>query len=245
MSPLVLIENYGERFIEGALLTLSLTFIALFIASFIALPMALIRTYSHSIKQTPIRLYISFFRGTPLIGQMFLLYYGVGQFQAELKYLDLWWFFRDPFYCAVLTMGLNSAAYQAEILRGGFQNVPKGEVEAGQAYGMSRITLLRKILLPHCYRIAFPALGNEVILLLKASAIASVVTLYDLMGQTKLIFARTFDFSAYLWAAVMYLVITYTLIVMWQFLEKKLSPHLNESVEINVKKILLPMRKKA
>lgn len=230
MNPIELVQLHGGRLLQGMVMTLELTLLALVIAAVLALPLALMRTHTRGAFRYPVRLYISFFRGTPLIGQMFLLYYGAGQFRAELQAVELWWLLREPFACAVIVMGLNSAAYQAEILRGGIQNTPRGEVEAGIAVGMSPLLLLRKIILPHSYRIAFPALGNEVILLLKASAIASVVTVYDLMGETKLIFAKTFDFSVYLWAALLYLFITTVIIKCWSHLEIALSPQLQPAV---------------
>jgi ABC-type arginine/histidine transport system permease subunit len=169
---------------------------------------------------------VSFFRGTPLIAQLFLIYYGSGQFRHELSDLGLWWLFRDPLYCALLTFTLNSAAYQIEILRGALQAVPRGEVEAGRAIGMKAPLLYRRIILPHAYRIAFPALGNEVILMIKGGAIASVITILDLMGQTKRVFAQTFDVSVYLWAAVIYLLMTSAFVWLWRKAEFRLSRHL-------------------
>ncbi|MFB9886319.1 ABC transporter permease [Balneatrix alpica] len=216
---------YLLKLLSGAAMTLQLTGTAVVLASCLALPLALVRAYARPAWQWPLRLYISFFRGTPLLAQLFLLYYGSGQFRPELQQLGLWGFFRDPFNCAVLAFTLNSTAYQIEILRGGLQAVPRGEIEAGLAYGMRWSLLLRRIILPHAYRIAWPALGNEIILLLKASAIASVVTLLDVMGQTRRLFASSFDLSVYLWAGLAYLLITYAFIWLWQRFEKRLSRH--------------------
>ena len=183
-----LLINYGPRLLDGALMTLQLTFMSVAIAASLSLPLAILRRSGNLFWQAPIRLYVSFFRGTPLLAQLFLVYYGSGQFRPELQELGLWWFFRDPFYCALLTFSLNSAAYQIEILRGGLQAVPYGEIEAGVAIGMPRHLLYQKIILPHTYRIAFPALGNEIILMLKGGAIASVITVLDLMGHTRRVF---------------------------------------------------------
>jgi len=104
--------------------------------------------------------------------------------------------------------------------------VPAGQIEAAKAVGMNRLQAYRRIILPHTYRIAQPALGNEIILLMKGSAVASVITIFDLMGETKTIFAKTFDFSIYLWAAVIYLVLTAVFVRAWRYLEKLLNPHL-------------------
>lgn len=221
-----LVLNYSDKLIAGAAITLQLTLVSVSLAALIALPLALMRHQKGSMARYPIRFYVSFFRGTPLIAQLFLVYYGSGQFRHELSDLGLWWLFRDPLYCALLTFTLNSAAYQIEILRGALQAVPKGEVEAGRAMGMKASLLYRFIILPQAYRIAFPALGNEVILMIKGGAIASVITILDLMGQTKRVFAQTFDVSIYLWAAIIYLLMTSVFVWLWRKAEFRLSRHL-------------------
>jgi polar amino acid transport system permease protein len=218
--------NFWPRLLHGLLLTLLLTGISAALAAAISLPLAIFRTRASAAAQLPLRIYISFMRGTPLLGQLFLVYYGSGQFRAVLQDYGLWWFFRDPFNCAILTFTLNSIAYQIEILRGGLMGVPPGQIEAAKAIGMSRFETYRRVILPHAYRIAQPALGNEIILLMKGSAVASVITIFDLMGETKAVFAKTFDFSVYLWAAVIYLVITTLFVRIWRYLETILNPHL-------------------
>ena len=232
MSAFTILFDYGQLLLSGAWLTLKLSALALLFGACIAMPMAIARSSSRRWLAMPVRIYISFFRGTPMLAQLFLVYFGAGQYRHELQALDLWWLFRDPFYCALLTFILNTAAYQAELLRGGILGVPLGEVEAARAYGMSAWLRYRLVILPHAYRIAFPALGNDVILLLKGSAIASVVTLFDLMGQTRAIFAKTFDFSIYLWAALLYLVITMLIVRLWRYLEKRINPHLYRQVMV-------------
>ncbi|MFT5721990.1 MAG: polar amino acid transport system permease protein [Motiliproteus sp.] len=219
--------HYWPQLLAGALMTLQLTFISVLIAATLSLPLAILRR-SHTVwSQWPIRLYVSFFRGTPLLAQLFLVYYGSGQFRLELTDLGIWWFFREPFYCALLTFSLNSTAYQIEILRGGLQAVSLGEIEAGKAIGMSRRLLYQKIILPHAYRIAFPALGNEIILMLKGGAIASVITLMDVMGHTRRAFSQTFDISIYFWAALIYLIITTGFVLIWRLVEKRLTQHMH------------------
>jgi polar amino acid transport system permease protein len=176
--------------------------------------------------QAPLRIYVSFMRGTPILAQLFLIFYGSGQFRPLLQEWGLWSFFRDPFNCALLAFALNSTAYQTEILRGGILGVPRGEIEAAKAIGLSRLKTLRRVVFPHAYRIAWPALGNEVILLMKASALASVVTVFDLMGRTRQVFSKTFDFSVYLWAALIYLCITAIFVLLWRQAERRLSRHI-------------------
>ena len=226
MAFIDVILSYWPRLLHGLELTLLLTGISAVLAGAISLPLAIFRTKAGTLAQLPLRIYISFMRGTPLLGQLFLIYYGSGQFRAELQSIGLWGFYRDPFNCAVLAFTLNSVAYQIEILRGGLMGVPAGQIEAAKAVGMSRLQAYRRVILPHTYRIAQPALGNEIILLMKGSAVASVITIFDLMGETKAVFAKTFDFSIYLWAAVVYLVVTTLFVRTWRYLEKRLNPHL-------------------
>ena len=177
--------QFWPSLLHGLGLTLLLTGLSAVLAGAISLPLAVFRTNASTAAQLPLRIYISFMRGTPLLGQLFLVYYGSGQFRGALQEVGLWSFFRDPFNCAVLTFTLNSIAYQIEILRGGLMGVPRGQVEAAKAVGMSQFQVYRRVILPHAYRIAQPALGNEIILLMKGSAVASVITIFDLMGETK------------------------------------------------------------
>lgn len=219
-----LVQNW-PRLLDGVVTTLQLTGLGALIAAVFAPPLALLRAYGTALAQAPLRLYISFMRGTPILAQLFLVFYGSGQFRAELQAMGLWGFFRDPFNCAVLVFAVNSCAYQTEILRGGIQAVNRGEIEAGRAIGMTRLMVLRRIVFPHAYRIAWPALGNEIILLMKASALASVVTVFDLMGRTRQIFSRSFDFSVYFWAAALYLAMTVCFVLLWRLAERRLSRH--------------------
>lgn len=226
MNFVSVIIEFWPKLLHGLGLTLLLTGLSAMLAGVISLPLAVFRTTAGPWAQLPLRIYISFMRGTPLLGQLFLIYYGSGQFRAELQSVGLWSFFRDPFNCAVLAFTLNSTAYQIEILRGGLMGVPAGQIEAARAIGMSKLQAYRRVILPHTYRIAQPALGNEIILLMKGSAVASVITIFDLMGETKTIFAKTFDFSIYLWAALVYLAVTTLFVRGWRSLEKRLNPHL-------------------
>lgn len=226
MNLIEILVEYWPRLLDGTLITLTLTATATLLGATASLPLAIVRLSGHRLARKLVQLYISFFRGTPVLAQLFLLYYGSGAFSAELQALGVWWIFEEPFNCAILTFTLNTTAYQTEILRGGIQGVDAGEIEAGRAFGMGRVTTYRRIILPHAYRIAFPALGNEVILLLKSGAVASVITIFDLMGETKAVFAMTFDFAVYIWAAVIYLMITTAFVHIWRYAERLLNPQL-------------------
>lgn len=222
---LAIIERFGPMLIDGALITIKITAISVTLAAMLALPLSLLRIQASKKLRWPVQMFISFFRGTPLIAQLFLLYYGTGQFRPVLMELGLWGFFRDPLNCALLTFTLNSAAYQTEILRGALQSVDRRSIEAGRAMGMPNLLLYRHIVLPLAYRTAFPALGNEAILMLKGGAVASVITVMDLMGQTRRAFSQSFDISLYLVAALMYLTISIVFVVLWRYAERYLNRH--------------------
>src|SRR4029077_5552098 len=156
----------------GLLVTLELTVLSLILGMVLALPLAAMRPARAPVFGVPPYGYITFFRGTPLLVQIFLIYYGTGQFDW-IRETPLWPLLRQAYWCAILAFSLNTAAYTAEILRGAIQAVPKGEVEAGLALGMSRWLVFRLISLPRAFRLALPAYGNEIILVIKSSSLAS------------------------------------------------------------------------
>lgn len=202
-----LFDLYGLRLLEGLLVTAKLVAISFSLGMLLGLLLALARNSGNRFLRGFSGSYIYLFRGSPLLAQLFLLYYGVGSFREFWQDAGLWWFFRDAWYCALLAFTLNTAAYQAEIFRGSLLAIAPGQYEAASALGLSRTTTFFKVVLPQSLLVAIPPLGNELILMIKASAIASLVTIHDLMGVAKAGFSRTFDFQLYLWAAVLYLVL--------------------------------------
>ncbi|MEH3146296.1 MAG: ABC transporter permease [Methylobacterium frigidaeris] len=173
------------------------------------------------------RLYVFVFRGTPLLVQLFLIYYGLGQFRPDLQAVGLWWFFREPYWCALLALTLNTGAYTAEIIRGGVLAVPHGAVLAGRACGMSRGLLLRRIVLPLAARQALPAYGNEVISVVKATSLASTITLLDLTGIAQKLIAQSFRaLEVFVCAGAFYLAITLAIIGLVRLAETLLAPDL-------------------
>ncbi|ONG50138.1 ABC transporter permease [Pseudoroseomonas deserti] len=170
--------------------------------------------------------YVFLFRGSPLLIQIFLIYYGLGNFPA-VRESFLWPFLREPYWCALLALILNDAAYTAEILRGGFRAVPRGAVEAAEACGMSRLTRLRRITLPVAIRQALPAYSNEVISMFKSTALASTVTLMEVTGIARAEVSATYRaIEIFLCAAVLYLVSTLLITRALRLLETRLSPWL-------------------
>ncbi|MBS7543015.1 ABC transporter permease [Ancylobacter oerskovii] len=220
-----LMDRYGLRFLSGVWVTIELVGLSMVFGALLALPLAIARVEGGKISSRLAFGYSYFFRGTPLLAQTFLVYYGAGQFREFFTDIGLWWFFRDAFNCAVFTFTLNTAAYQAEILRGGLQSLQVGQSEGGKSLGLTRYQIYRTILLPQAYAVGLRPLGNEVVLMIKSSAIASVVTVYDLMGVTRLAFSRSYDMEVYLWAAALYLIMVEIVRRVWNVLERRLNRH--------------------
>ena len=224
----VIIESM-PKFLEGLALTLELTVVALLLGAILAIPLAVMRVSKNRFLWMPVYGYAFFFRGTPLLVQLFLVYYGAGQFRGVLQDLGLWVYFREAYFCAILTLSLNTAAYTVEILRGAIQAVPFGEVEAGQACGMSRMLLYRRIILPKALRIGLPAYSNEVIFLFQATSLVSIITLLDLTAHARIIAARSLDvYEIYITASLIYLCITYGILGVFRWTELRLSGHLRD-----------------
>ncbi len=211
----------------GFVVTIQLVFLALIIGAIIALPLGILRTSKNPWISKPIWLYVYIFRGTPLIVQLFLIYYGTAQIDS-IKDTWLWDnILSEAFYPCLIAFVLNTAAYTTEIIKGAIDNTPAGEIEAAKAYGMSWAKRMHRIILPSAFRRALPAYANEVIFMLHASAIASVVTIVDLTGAARDIYSRYYaPFDAFLFVAAIYLCITFTLIFGFRHLENKLLAHL-------------------
>jgi polar amino acid transport system permease protein len=220
------LQKYGPRMLEGLLVTIELVAISVAIGALLALPIALARLSDRRLPRAISFGFVYFFRGTPLLAQTYLVYYGTGQFRHFFTDIGLWWFFREAFYCCLLTFTLNTAAYQAEILRGAIRSIPREEVEAAKALGLHTLQIYRHIILPQALILAIRPLGNEVVLMIKGSAVAAIVTVYDLMGVTRLAYSRSFDMSVYLYAAVLYLALVETLRRVVNFFERRLTRHM-------------------
>lgn len=221
-----LVQTYAPRYWSGLLTTLKLVFISISLGALLSFPVAMARMSKNRFWQSIAYGYVYFFRGTPLLAQVFLIYYGFGSFKPFLESVGLWFFFREAWYCAILAFTLNTAAYQAEILRGAIDSVAKGQWEGGCALGLSKRVIFWKIILPQALIVALRPYGNEIILMIKGSAIVAIITVYDLMGETRRAYSRTFDFQTYIWAAVIYLTIVEMLRHIWEWLERRLTRHL-------------------
>ena len=231
MDYQVIIDNF-PRLLDGLWLTIEITAISLVLGAVLAVPLALMRVAKNPLIWMPTYGFIFFFRGTPLLVQIFLIYYGSGQFRPFLQEVGLWIFFREAYFCALLTLTLNTAAYTAEIFRGAIQAVAHGEVEAARACGMSGWLLYRRIVLPKAFRMALPAYSNEVVFLFQSTSLVSIITLMDLTGIARVVVARTFDvYEIYITAGLIYLTITYGILGVFRSTEYLLSGHLRDRPE--------------
>ena len=224
-----------DVYLEGLKNTLILVSLSLLFGFLLAVPLAVLRVVGNNIVQLPIRAFVYFFRGTPLLVQMFLVYYGFGQFDF-MKESIVWPLFKEAYFCALLTFALNTCAYTVEILRGSIVATPHGEVEAATAAGMSKFLMFRRIILPSAFRRALPAYSNEIIFMLHGSALASVITIVDITGAARIINSRYYSpYEAFITAALFYMTITFTLVFFIRRLEKKWNAHLQPGDQSVVK----------
>ena len=213
-------------YIEGLWVTIQLVFLALVLGFLFALPIALLAISRHPWIRLLPKSYIYFFRGTPLLVQMFMIYHGMGQFEL-VRESFIWIVFKEAYWCALIAFALNTAGYTAEILRGTIEQTPYGEIEAARACGMSKSTLYRRIILPGTFRRALPAYGNEVIFMLHGSALAGVVTIVDLFGAAKIVNSRHFvPFESFITAGFFYLCLTFIIVSLFKKLEIRWYAHL-------------------
>lgn len=196
---------------DGFILTLELFALTTVLSSILALFVGILRVSKNGYVRIPIAWTIRLLRGTPLLVQLFIIYFGLAQLDF-VRHSWAWPFLRQPFWCALIAFVLNSAAYNAHILRGAILSVPHGEVEAAKAFGMSQYAIYRYVILPSAFRIGLPAFGNEMIKNMKRTAIASTITIGELTGTANLLVARTLaPYEIFLTAAAFYLVLAFVI----------------------------------
>ncbi len=214
--------------LSGVPLLLQLAFFSIAAGAVLAVLLALMRLSGNRMLDYAARSYVFVFRGTPLLVQIFLIYYGLGQF-PEIRQSFVWPFLRQPYWCALLALTLNTAAYSSEIIRGGILSVPFGQIEAARACGMSRWLIFRRITVPQGLRVALPAYGNEIILMTRSTALASVITLMEVTGIASKIISETFRaVEVFICAGAIYLILNFAISRGIALLERRLSPHTRE-----------------
>ena len=224
MTSIEIIWQSLPKLFSGMGITIQITALSVVFGLMLAIPLAIMRVSRKPVMWIPVYGFIFYFRGTPLLVQIFLVYYGSGQFQVFLSHIGVWVFFREAYFCAVLAFTLNTAAYTAEILRGAIQAVPYGEIEAARAMSMSGWLLYRRIILPVAFRLAWPTYTNEVVFLLQATSLVSIITILDITGVSRVIAARTFAFyELFITAAFFYLALVYGVLFVFRKIEKRLT----------------------
>ena len=206
--------------------TLLLLLASLPIGFILSLIFALGRVSKNKFLSKSIEYYIFIIRGTPLLVQIYLIYFGLGSIKV-IRDSFLWIILKEPFWCGVLALTINTVAYGSEIFRGGIQAVSQGQIESGKSLGFTRIGLLRKIIFPIALRQVLPTYGNELILMVKATSLISLTTYMEMTGVARRIMAVTWaPVEAFIAAGVLYLFLNFLIIQLIKFLEWKYNPHL-------------------
>ena len=206
--------------------TLLLLLISLPIGFILALLFALGRVSKITYLSRTIASYIFVIRGTPLLVQIYLIYFGLGSVKF-IRESFLWYALKEPFWCGVIALTINTVAYGAEIFRGGIQSIEKSQVESGLSLGFGKFLLLRKIILPIAIRKVLPSYGNELILMVKATSLVSLTTYMEMTGIARKIMAKTFaPVEAFIAAGILYLFLNYLMVQFVKYLEWKYNPHL-------------------
>ena len=218
-----LMINSFPKLLNAALITLKLLSVSLIVGLFIGLLFAILRLNKNIFLNKFSYFYSYIFRGTPLLVQIFIIYFGLGQIEF-LRSSILWTILKEPYWCAIIAFSLNTGAYTSEILRSAFQTINKGFIEAGDSLGISKKIIFYKIQIPIAIRQSLPAYGNEIILMLKGTSLASTVTLMDLTGVAKYIISTTFKpIEVFIVAGGIYLFMTFIIHNFIRYLEKKYS----------------------
>ncbi len=220
---LELMINSFPKLLSAAVITLKLLSVSLIIGLFIGLFFAILRLNKNIFINRFAYGYSYVFRGTPLLVQIFIIYFGLGQIEY-LRSTILWVILKEPYWCAIIAFALNTGAYTSEILRSAFQTIKPGIVEAGKSLGISNKVIFYKIQIPIAIRQSLPAYGNEIILMMKGTSLASTVTIMDLTGVAKYIISTTFKpIEVFIVAGGIYLFMTFIIHNVIKFLEKKYS----------------------
>ena len=211
------------KIVEGIPLTLQVVSISTILGIFLAVAVALMRISGNRLMSLPAYYFVYLIRGTPLLLQLYFVYYGLSQFEA-IRESILWPILKEPYWCGIITLTISTAAYCSEIIRGGILSVSKNYIEASGALGLSQIKTFMLITLPITVRQALPAYGNELILMVKASSLISIVTLMEITGIARTIISKTYaPVEIFLVAGSIYLVINFIIVIFVNLAERRLG----------------------
>ena len=211
------------KILKGVPLTLEVVFISTLLGFGLAIIVSLMRISDNKLYSVPAYSFIYLIRGTPLLLQLYFVYYGISQF-SFVRESFLWPILKEPFWCGIITLTISTGAYSAEIIRGGIQSVSQGYIESGKALGLGRVSLFFRIVMPITIRQALPAYGNELILMVKASSLISIVTLMEITGIARTIISKTYaPVEIFLVAGSIYLFINFIITRLVKYAENRLS----------------------
>ena len=211
------------KIVEGIPLTLQVVLISTILGIFLAVAVALMRISGNRLMSLPAYYFVYLIRGTPLLLQLYFVYYGLSQFEA-IRESILWPILKEPYWCGIITLTISTGAYSSEIIRGGILSVSKNYIEASGALGLSQIKTFMLITLPITVRQALPAYGNELILMVKASSLISIVTLMEITGIARTIISKTYaPVEIFLVAGSIYLVINFIIVMFVNLAERRLG----------------------
>jgi polar amino acid transport system permease protein len=226
-----LVVDSIPKMLEGIGLTFQLLFLSLALGTALAILLLILRISGRWYLSWPTMVYIYIFRGTPILVQIFIIYYGFPQLDFIRNNDILWAVFREPFGCAIAALSLNTGAYVSEIFRGGILGVDRGLKEAGAALGLSVTQRFIYVTSPIAIRLCLPAYSNDVVSLMKSTALASTITLLDMMGIARTIVAETYaPYEIFVSVMVIYLVITWAIQRIFGWIEKRMSRHVRKEV---------------
>lgn len=222
-----IVRETFPAFVDGMQITILLLAMAIASGFVLSVPLAMARASQNTLVRTPVWIYCYVIRGTPLLVQIFILYYGLPQFEL-LRESALWPMFRSPWFCAWLAFTLNTTAYTTEIFAGAIRAAPHGEIEAARAMGLSRFQVFRDVFWPGAWRRALPQYGNEVVQLMHATALASTITIVELLRVARDVYHDYLRIpESFGMAAVYYLFLTVVLAGGFRLLERRYLRHLD------------------
>ena len=212
----IIVDSFGKILLPGLTMTIPLTAISFFFALIIALIVAMIQFAHVRVLRQVARFYVWVIRGTPLLVQLFVVFYGMPNIGSLI----------DPFPAAVIVFSINEGAYMAEIIRAALESVPVGQMEAGRCVGMTYLQTMRRIILPQAMRTAFPSLSNSLISMIKDTSLAANITVTEMFMATQRIVARTYEpLALYIEVGLIYLLFCTVLTKLQSVGEKRLNAH--------------------
>ena len=211
------------QILKGLSTSLEIILLSLMLGLMFSIVIVIMRLSKNMLLNTFSRSFIFIIRGTPLLVQIYFIYYGLAQFPAVRDSI-VWIVLKEPFWCGVLALTINTAAYTSEIIRSGLNSIIKGQIESATAFGMTKFMAFKRILLPQAIRQSIPAYSNEIILMIKASSLVSIITIMEMTGIARKIISKTFaPIEVFIAAGIIYLILNYLVTEIFKKIEKKYS----------------------